>query len=113
MTEWLNGPGFVRWLEEHCNVSQLEDNRQRTLRHYRAGAQASLASADRILTALGRHLNELPDELWDSNRRNARKPHAVKVSALRALADGTPVGQVAREAGVSTSTIRYWRKRAA
>lgn len=86
MSDYLNGPALVEWLEENrpnplCSETQtgtcrdfLGHDDRRKLRYWRSGVNPSVFSADVVLVRLNVHLSELPDELFiTKSERNRLK----------------------------------------
>jgi DNA invertase Pin-like site-specific DNA recombinase len=114
-TDWLDGPRFVVWLEENglFNVNlQLGSGLERRFRDWRRGAAASVYTADRALVRLGRHLSEIPDDLFT-------RPPIVSDAApiteeqineiVRRAEAGEAVSDIARAVGVCRATVRRHR----
>lgn len=69
-----DGPGFFAWLEVHHLVEPLrrDESFARRLWEYRNGGVADFYVVDKMLTRLGYHVQDVPDELWlDRNRRGS------------------------------------------
>lgn len=63
--ECLDGRALAAWIEDHVTDLGAQLNGQtRTVQRWRNGASARIWTVDEVLTALGRHLSELPDEVW-------------------------------------------------
>ncbi len=112
--EWLHGPRFVRWLEARglktptIQVGPLD----RSIRHWRSGSKASVFTADRVLTALGLTLPEVPEALWvDPPRREGTgRLLTTRESAeitRRVVVLGQAQTRVARDLRISKSTVRH------
>lgn len=97
--EWIQGPGLVVWLESHGLFSpdiQLGFHARR-IRHWREGKTADLHTADIVLTKLGLHLSEIPDELWLEEAPKARRyTDKDRKEMARRLGEGQTVTAVAR-----------------
>lgn len=66
-----DGPKVVAWLEEHVDLYcvSVRDGRGRSITRRmfdwrRPGALAQFDAVDRALTYFGRHISELPDDVW-------------------------------------------------
>src|SRR3954451_10172716 len=107
VSEMLNGPELVRWLEarSYSLGEQTLGFHARAIRHWRGGAEVSIFSADPVLTKLDLRADELPADLW-LNEVDAeapaelRVPHRLTDDHLRALhgfhQEGIPVKELAR-----------------
>jgi hypothetical protein len=91
MSNWMtaksaNGPMLVEWLvrENYLEPSLSArsgyalrrsaahvnaDSFTRRLYDWRRGAWPAFTTVDRYITALGRHVSELPDEIWSDEPR--------------------------------------------
>ena len=114
--EWVDATKFVAWLNEH-GITFSErgpyDTEARRVRRYVDGEAkaASLAAVDRILTSAGRHISELPDDLWLERppRRQGRVvPIDVRKKAVEMYASGMSAGVVGKELGVDPKSVRMW-----
>lgn len=112
---WLDGPGLAAWFREEGLVPENEKASPQTasvvraVKRWDAGERASIWSADRWLIYSGRHLSELPDELWLEGPYHF--DDEAKEEALRLLGE-IPLRHVAQRFGVAPATVRYWRERA-
>lgn len=62
---WLDGPELAKFVLEHHGVkARIGEADRGRVSEWAAGSPASVCIADRVLTALGRHLHELPAEVW-------------------------------------------------
>ena len=59
-----HGPTIVAWLERDGALSGLDETDRKLIRRWRSGSDASFWVIDRLLTGLGHHVSELPDETW-------------------------------------------------
>jgi hypothetical protein len=109
---WIDGSRLVDWLQERG--AQLTrpalGGHERAIRHWREGKACSVYQADRVLTRLGFHLHELPDDFWLDG-----PPHLESYSAqvkrqavLRVTVGSEAVKQVARSLGCDPKTVRNW-----
>jgi hypothetical protein len=107
--QWINGPGFIKWLEEMRPVEMAKNDRngggdggrsawasESDIRAmYRAEKEAgtvSLEVADRLCVKLDLHIDsEMPDELWMDKVPQGRpktkwlsglEPHATQPGVL-------------------------------
>lgn len=65
--DYVDGPRFVKWLEDHGltnTYEQLGSAIGRRISCWRHGGAASVWSADIALVRLGFHLRDLPDDIW-------------------------------------------------
>ena len=66
--QWADGPKVAAWVDEHCPERTPERRygmaTERRLREWRMGAAAQVWAIDRMLTEMGRHMWELPDDVW-------------------------------------------------
>lgn len=108
---WLDGPGFAAWLEENTDlVPERGSCLEKSIQLWRDGAKPSVFTADDLLTPLGRHLSELPDELYvDPPPIGRATPPAVKEEALEALRGGERPASVASRLGVTKVSVYRWR----
>jgi hypothetical protein len=131
--EWIDGLGFVRWLEEvrpeqmrRPEGSQEFEGREawaspadiRNL--YRAefeGGTLSLEVADRICVKLLLHIDsEMPEELWTGSPKGGRPGRSkAEIEQLRQqcqqlTAQGKSAPAIANELGVAAKTVRRWTK---
>lgn len=65
----LDGHKVADWIEERAEVP-LDPSLARRLYEWRRVGRAPLVSVDRILTARGFHVTELPDEFWIADPRH-------------------------------------------
>jgi hypothetical protein len=116
VSDWLDGPAFVQWLEDHGmrTMVELTENEQRRVNEWRRGGRANVYTADKVLTRLGRHLWELPDTLWADLQRHGsghKLSTADKASLRTKLAAGESPTLLAIEFGISRDNVVYHRKR--
>lgn len=112
--EWLDGPALAAWLRDNGldhPTYQLGHTLERAVSRWRDGARAYVFVVDAVLTKLGLHLSEIPDELWtDAPQGGASRLDSVKRAELLArLAEGEPVKAIARKVGCSSGTVRHYR----
>ena len=116
MREYLDGPGLYAWLNERgCDLSAKVLNfHSREVRRWRSGTAATVWSADQVLTQLGLHLTEIPDDLWrDSPYKNnggKRIDPRIRRAALIGIRRGDTVHHVAQRFAIDGSTVRRWMK---
>ena len=108
----LDGPNFVKWLTANADLASLPDNRRRALRRYRVGDVATVASADRVLTDLGLHLTDLPEDLWRRDNRGSPYPPELCVEAVKRARGGELHRFVASSLAVDRSTVSRWVREA-
>jgi len=64
MTEWIDGPSLVNWIEERSTVSEaIAPSALRRIREWREGGSPDLYTVDKVLTKLDLHLSEVPPEM--------------------------------------------------
>ncbi len=121
--EWINGPGFIRWLEQvrplamrrtfadgggdEGRHSWADDRDVRAL--YRAEHESqtiSLEVADRICVKLSLHIDfEMPEELWvdkvPRGRKGGRPDSKAAKKAKRLFGQGKTPERVAELTGLS------------
>jgi hypothetical protein len=75
MADWVtaraaDGPKLAAWIRKTFPKLIYDDNAQRRVRDWEDGSIASFEGADAIITRLGGHLFEVPDECWlDENAK--------------------------------------------
>lgn len=116
-SNWLHGDKFSAWLRDHGLTSpalQVDFNAARLICKWESqGGLASVYTADRILTRLGFHLSELPDDIWaDRSPTDSRVPAETREQAVARLAAGERAGAIAAELGVDRRTVSYWARSA-
>lgn len=69
-----DGPGLHAWFERMGVVHQLNlvENFARRLWDYKAGSVADFYTVDRMLTHLGMHPQDVPEQLWLDRNRTRR-----------------------------------------
>lgn len=119
---WLDGPTFARWFRvevlrlppEGPQGVDYDTNLERTLRAWADGRAVTLQAADEALVRHGRHLHELPENVWRHPpkhprwTRNATKNRPAIEAAIRA---GERPSAIAKRFGISDRTVRVIRKR--
>lgn len=63
---WISGPKFVEFLESK-GVSYRELPGEQGFDDWKKGANLSVWRADKMLTHIGYHILQLPDDCWISN----------------------------------------------
>jgi hypothetical protein len=135
LPRYLDGPRLVEWLEAEGLVYIDEDDRRSTcglrsegsyctaydmdgrqsfmrrFSEWRSGSTASVYTVDEFLIARGRHLSELPDDLYVSHRR-ATVESGVRSEAVALYAAGVGPREVGRRLGVNESSVDRWARRA-
>jgi hypothetical protein len=118
--EWVDAKAFAGWLDDR-DVAATEIDPDGTLiskwrnGHYRF---LSIWRADKILSNLGYHLSELPEEFIVKRPRDmlSRKgrvsfyPEHVKREALAARERGDSLAKISREYGPAADTILDWQR---
>jgi hypothetical protein len=120
MSDYLDGPKFVAWLES-TNPDFTRDmfgpSTQRRLRSWCQGHAASVWSVDELLTGIGLHISQIPEDAWlpgYPRRVTLRKSRsrvfstATKEWVIKRLAEGITFQQIANEVGASERTVRRW-----
>jgi DNA-binding NarL/FixJ family response regulator len=111
---WLDGRGFTYWLDSRRpeRLGLLGESTERRLRNARAlSGQLSVHTVDRIVTTLGLHLSDVPDEVWVERRPRRFHPPVPpeeRERAVRLRLSGTPATEIARTLGVSDRAVRSW-----
>ena len=119
MSDWLDGPKFVNWLERADDFSGEPHGTaiKRRVTEWRAGAPVSIWSADHLLTRIGLHLSQVPDELWIAGRHRtpapARKVRPTYSKELREalvarVEAGDSLNELSIATGISERTIQRW-----
>lgn len=117
--DWLDGPGLVAWCRER-NILPRENTHgylSKRFREWEQGCAANVYTVDALMVKEGRHLSELPDELWRSSpkrptRKNAFAPYpkALRQQVLYALKQGLTPTLVSREFGIGVRTVQNWKR---
>ena len=131
--EWINGPGFVKWLEKMRPLEMLQPEHshdrggksswatESDLRAlYRAQHESgtiSLKVADRLCVKLDIHIDtEMPEELWTEDPKLGKK-HRSPSESRRLREQATPLieaghtpRQIAEALGVTDRCARNWIK---
>lgn len=121
LPRYLDGPRFVKWLEqEGVKFSDLTDSQQRRWRDWEQGSRADLyGTADRILTDNYILPVLIPDECWSDNQRRYEKASRLpvkeskmrKAEGLLLVEAGVHVDEVAKRLGVCSTTVRNWLRK--
>lgn len=112
--ERLHGQKLAEWLREYGNCSKLPDSAVRRLNDWGNGLNnATVWAADSVVTACGRSLHEIPDEIWLSPeegewRKSPRVKPEDKLKAIERVKRGEQVTTVARSLGVSARAVNNW-----
>lgn len=119
--EWADGPKFVAWLaDKGLHIGEHEAGGKPLARRIRAWAtgeeDASFYLVDRVLVHFGRHVSEVPDDIWLEQRRNFGRRRGpvdaeVRVAALRMYEGGATAKDVSRRFGVDPRSLRVWAAR--
>jgi hypothetical protein len=76
---WISGPKFAAWLRERkVENKELPVSRSSQLGQWERGENISVWRADRVLTHLGYHLWQLPEDVWLPNYDRLEKAHAKR-----------------------------------
>ena len=126
--EYCSGPKLMAWLREvepqlwaeNSNGGNgwvktiLGDSWNRRFYAWNRGAQAHVWTVDKLMVALGRHLLEIPEEVWEykSNKGGNSKfvNNKDKAKALDMIAEGYLPTEIAREVGVTAHTVNKWKR---
>jgi hypothetical protein len=109
LPKWLDGPMLFDFVMKKAPqlVGQREgvlgETLSRTMSRWRSGEHAHYATADRLLTQLGIHLSEVPEEMWRWSRSD--KKHL----GIKHLKNGHSKKQVAEWMGVAKRTVETWQ----
>lgn len=118
MSDWLDGPKLVAWLEEEGFLrdarAQLGDAHVEAVRKWRDGRAANVYSADELLLCLGLTIAQLPESVYRENPRLGVAVQQIDIETTErivALAEkGKNFSQIAREVGCDSKTAaRYVR----
>jgi hypothetical protein len=118
---WINGPGFVKWLEE---IRPAEMRRGDSFEGGRStwaseaqvraiyaaekeGRTLTLAVADDICVTLNIHIDsEMPAGLWTECPRRGNPPTEKAVKAKAALEAGASISEATKQSGLSRKQVR-------
>ena len=68
---WLDGPALCAWLEDKLTGRRRHPNLTRRMSSWRRGrSRADLYLVDVVLTEIGIHPIEIPDECWAADQRH-------------------------------------------
>lgn len=116
MSDWLDGPKLVAWMEENgldCPKRQLGAYEYR-VRRWKQGSAASVWVADDVLTTIGCCLGELPDDLYREPPMRNKIPPATARKAVKLIESGMNPTDAARVLRIDPKTAaRYARLEAA
>lgn len=120
---YLDGPQFVRWLEEEEGIdrSVLTDSQKRRWYDWSKGSRADIycLAVDQILTEHLISSRLIPDDVWASDQRkniHGRKALPEKEQRLRReegkllLRAGCGAKEVSKKLNVSITTARNWQR---
>jgi len=120
-TEYVDGRKFVRWLEEDCHeeltgLSIGETMLRRVYSMRRDGSVPSIYTCDKILTSLGRHISEIPDDCYCETTRGrsdkgVSRQERIEIiyAAWERVNGGENLSEVSRDVGLNPRTLLYWR----
>lgn len=115
----LDGPKLVEWLEsehlvtEEYEPGQVSKTQRDTLNRWRRGRPADVGVADRLLIDLGRHIEELPDDVF-LDRRRGEVDHETRDRILELHENGSwSRREIGAIVGVSPQTVSRHIRRAA
>lgn len=120
---YLDGPQFVRWLEEEEGIDRnvLTDSQKRRWYDWSKGGRADIycLAVDRILTDHLISSRLIPDYVWAVDQRkniHGRKSLPEKQQRLRReegkllLRAGCDPKEISKKLNVSITTVRNWRR---
>ena len=131
--EWINGPGFVKWLErirplEMAKPTNSHDAGGKTawatesdirslFRAEHESGTISLRVADRICVKLDIHIDtEMPEELWTEDPKLGKKHRSpsearqLRQQAIPMIEAGHTSRQISEALGVTDRCARNWIK---
>jgi hypothetical protein len=131
--QWINGPGFIKWLEEMRPESMYKPENHLEVggggrvawasagelkAMWKAecrGEKISLENADNICVKLGLHIDmEMPPNLWIDDpslpppRRTASEFQTLRQVALSLFAAGYSAHAASEKIEVDAGTVRRW-----
>lgn len=117
LADWIDGPGFCKWLKEDMGITNLESRSAslaRRVRDWEKGdTMANAYTVDYWLMKVGLHLSMVPDHLWRHENRQTehreRQAH-LRAKAVARLRECNDRQQVAEEFGISTHTLKAWNR---
>lgn len=126
---YCDGPKLMAWLREvEPHLWESEDNHgntgsvtrtlggrwNRRFYDWDRGSQPDVWTVDKLCVSLGRHLLEIPDDVFLLERRkkrpSVRKPNIDKAKALDMIVEGYLPTEIAREVGVTAHTVNKWKR---
>jgi hypothetical protein len=98
---------LVEWVRSRRNYGALIDQTaaRRLSRWHSAVGRVSFADVDEVLTRLGFHVSEVPEECWIRDERWLRAKEMIE--------RGMSPSRVGREMGVPAGTVASWGRQAA
>lgn len=73
--KYADGPRVSAWISQNLAVdSKRDETTARRVYEWKSGGTAQFWCVDRVMGRYGRHVSELPDEVWLAERP-PRKPH--------------------------------------
>lgn len=103
--EWLDGPSFVEFLEEHSIKPHWTNAAlDRAYRRWRSGSAASVYPADSLLTEHNLTIHDIPDHCWIG----PPQAHPLRDEAVIRFHNGESANALADELGVHAGTVRRW-----
>lgn len=112
--QWLKGPPLVAWLETQRRLSYvdgpLSSSNMRRICSWRAGGHADVTAVDMILTKLGLHLHDVPEETISraSQRGYHHVDEVVRREVIETYLSGETARKVGKRFGVHECTVRRW-----
>lgn len=120
--EWLDAPRFAAWLRREDLIRRIvltcgEPARRRIAAMANDQGAVSVWTADRWLTAVDRHLWEIPEGCWLKKRppkKRGKPPTAeLRARAAQMFEEGLPIVEIARRVEYSPRAVGNWLKAAA
>ena len=127
---WLDGPAFIGWLDGRVGLVErkpggrvhvgcmrtrgLSETAARALNRWRHGGQVDTflgRAFDEVMDHFGVDRWEIPEEMWVARRHCGQVSQTVKSRVVRRILDGGSPSRVARDEGVSVSTVRHWLRK--
>lgn len=114
MSDWIDGPKLVAWLKLRGFQARPHFVKYaHRIEHWQKGGRANVYTVDDLLTRLGYHLSELPEDFWTAPPRygNETSPEVQDEIARRAV-EGEPVRKISAELSVGRKTVERYAKAA-
>lgn len=117
-SRWLSGRKVWEWLDQRVDMRDVQMYHplaMDTIRKWRNGSTAEIYTVDRVLTKLGLHISELPDDIGcdaPQARKSRYYSRELKREAVKRYAKGEMVTKIADDMNISASVIYSWRRQA-